>query len=171
MGKKLKTKRPSAAKGPRVELKLREQDYIRLEKNLRDTDFFSSMTAKDRSMILPYMRLFSYPKKSVIFREGSMGDHFYLIYDGKVDVYKHGNIFKGALVKLATLTRGEFFGEMALLFNQPRTADCVAQRGARVFQLSKEDFQRILRRSPAVLRKVRRVVEVRLKKLSQTLYY
>lgn len=162
MGKKLKR---TLSKGR--ELRLRVADYVGLEKNLRSMDFFAGLTIKDRAMIMPYMRLFSYPKGSVIFREGAWGDRFYLIYKGAVDVFKRGSGARQGRVRLATLRPGEFFGEMALLYRQGRSATCTARGASEIFHLTKDDFLRILRKSPSVLRKVRRTAEKRLKTLAQ----
>ncbi len=162
MGKKLKR---TLSKGR--ELRLRVADYVGLEKNLRRMDFFTGLTIKDRAMIMPYMRLFSYPKGSVIFREGTLGDRFYLIYKGAVDVFKRGSGSGRVQVRLATLESGEFFGEMALLYRQRRSATCTVRGAAEIFHLTKDDFLRILRKSPSVLRKVRRTAEKRLKTLAQ----
>ncbi len=60
-----------------------------------------------------------YPQGSILFREGELGDEMYVIYEGKVKVTKKiRNIEK----TLAIMSKGEFFGEMAILNRKPRSA-------------------------------------------------
>src|ERR1051326_1375443 len=68
-----------------------------------------------------------------VVREGESGDAFYLIGSGEVDVV-HG----GTLV--ATLGTGQYFGEIALLHDVPRTATCVARGDANLYELGRQVF-------------------------------
>ncbi len=61
----------------------------------------------------------SVAKGTVVIKEGDQGDNAYLIQSGQVQVYSGK---KGRRVKLATLGPGQIFGEMALLFDEERTA-------------------------------------------------
>lgn len=72
----------------------------------------------------------------MIIREGDPGDIFYMIESGSVDVFiqKHGN------TPVATLTSGQYFGEMALLSNDPRAASCVAKTDVKCHILMRNDF-------------------------------
>ncbi len=65
-----------------------------------------------------------FPAGHVLFRQGDPGDRFYLVLRGMVDIYK--TFRNGRRVLMTTLTRGDIFGEMALVGNQPRlaTAEC-----------------------------------------------
>src|SRR4029079_19024302 len=58
-----------------------------------------------------------------IFAQGELGTEMFIILEGEVEIVKHIN---GESHTLSRLEKGDFFGEMALLENVPRTADAVA---------------------------------------------
>lgn len=66
----------------------------------------------------------------VIFREGSPGDRMYIVVDGQVRISK--NIPGAGEEALAFLERGDYFGEMALIDHQARSADAFAHTGGAV---------------------------------------
>ncbi|MDH5491862.1 MAG: Crp/Fnr family transcriptional regulator [Myxococcales bacterium] len=59
------------------------------------------------------------PPHEILFRDGEMGERMYVIRSGRVRIYKEAG---GSEKTLAYLGPGEFFGEMAILNNKPRTA-------------------------------------------------
>ncbi len=79
----------------------------------------------------------------VIFREGDPADEMYLVVDGRVMISK---FIPGAGDEaLAFLDRGDYFGEMALIDRQPRSADAKADdRGAVVLAIPRDVLERIL---------------------------
>ncbi|HVS51215.1 MAG TPA: ATP-binding cassette domain-containing protein [Opitutaceae bacterium] len=74
---------------------------------------------------------------SVIIRQGDLGDKFYLVRNGSVEVSK---ITDGRTDTLITLKQGSFFGELALLRDEPRAATVTAAEPAELLTLSKEIF-------------------------------
>jgi MFS family permease len=68
-----------------------------------------------------------------VVREGESGDAFYVIGLGQVDVV-HGDKL------VATLGTGQYFGEIALLNDVPRTATCVARSDAELYELDRQVF-------------------------------
>jgi len=145
-----------------VSVPMGEKEYRWLEKGLRGLGFFSQLDMKALAGILPYISFVEYARGQAVCREGDEGDGFYLIYQGGVEVRKAG---WDKLV--AQLGSGEFFGEMALLFGQPRTATVRTLRNTRLFWLQARDFRKMLRRNPSVTRTIRRIAEERRKELAQ----
>lgn len=77
--------------------------------------------------------------------QGEQGIGFFLILDGSVEVRIGGKA-------TATLGPGQFFGEMALLDNQPRSADVVGRSAGRCLVVSAWEFWGALAKEPEVIR-------------------
>lgn len=84
-----------------------------------------------------------YGPNQVIFREGEMGNEMYVLLEGRVMISKY--IPGAGEEALAFLERGGYFGEMALIDNEPRSADAKAhENGAVVLVISREVLEGIL---------------------------
>jgi len=83
----------------------------------------------------------TFNSQEIIVRQGEKGDAFYMIEEGLVDVYIAA---KPTSAPVATLKKGDFFGEKALLSSDVRTATCVASHTVRCLMLGREDFVRML---------------------------
>jgi CRP/FNR family cyclic AMP-dependent transcriptional regulator len=82
-----------------------------------------------------------FPAGAVIFEEGDPGSRLYVIQAGRVRIVKRNGPRQ---VTLAQLGPGEFFGEMALLDRQPRSAAAVVDEPARVLELDEAAFERLV---------------------------
>ena len=74
---------------------------------------------------------------TVLTREGRPGREFFVLLEGTAEVKKGSR-------KLNTLGPGDFFGEIALVSREPRTATVVARTPARVYRLGREGFDRLV---------------------------
>ena len=89
----------------------------------------------------------SYRESEVIFSEGSPGKDMYIVYSGKVGLYTGGEL--GYKKLLATVEAGDFFGEMALVDDSPRSATAMAEEdGTQLLVLDKSKFTYLLRHQP-----------------------
>jgi putative ABC transport system ATP-binding protein len=80
-----------------------------------------------------------HPAGATVIRQGDEGDKFYLIRRGTVDVVLDEG--RPGRKVLAQLKEGDFFGEVALLTGEPRSASVVAREDLEVFVLGKDDFR------------------------------
>jgi CRP-like cAMP-binding protein len=81
----------------------------------------------------------------VIIREGDLGDRFYIILDGKVEVTLHGET-----VKVATLDKNDCFGELAILTQRRRTATVTAVSKVRLLSFTEGTLLELLQNAPSV---------------------
>ena len=95
----------------------------------------------------------------VLCKEGQVGHEFFVIVDGNVRVTRKGR-------RVATLTRGDFLGEIALVTEMPRTATVTADTPVRLFVLTRREFHALLDKNPKVERKVLRALARRLAETS-----
>jgi CRP/FNR family cyclic AMP-dependent transcriptional regulator len=92
----------------------------------------------------------------VLTREGESGREFFVIIDGEVSVTKDGK-------EIRTLGPGEFFGEIALIEDTPRTATVTASAPLRFFVLTRQSFRSLLARQPELDQKVSAALQERMR--------
>ena len=89
-------------------------------------------------------------------REGAAGSEFFVIVDGEASVTKDGS-------DVRSLGPGDFFGEIALLEDSPRTATVTAKTPLRFFVLTRQNFRTLLSSQPELEEKVTGALEERLR--------
>jgi CRP/FNR family transcriptional regulator, cyclic AMP receptor protein len=96
------------------------------------------------------------PEGATVVKEGASGSVFYVILDGRVKVVRKGRA-------VARLQAGDFFGEMSVLDNQPRTASVVTETPARLLTLSAKEFRAAVDADPALAKRILREMAGRLR--------
>jgi CRP-like cAMP-binding protein len=109
---------------------------------LRSVPIFSELTEADFSSLAKVANRRRYPKDAVVFFENEQGDFFFMILEGRIKVTILGD--DGREVILTLLGSGDFFGEMALLDNEPRSATAIAVEDTELLSLHRNDFQSVL---------------------------
>ncbi len=87
-------------------------------------------------------------KDDILFREGDLGEVLYILAEGMVKLYKID--LEGHEKTLAVLKPPEFFGEMALLGEQGRSAAAISIRETLVYMLFKDDFNKLISEYPSI---------------------
>ena len=136
------------------------QELDWLQNGLKTTGFFSKLTPEQIKAVTFYFLLVEYPAGFVVCQEATPGDALYLIYRGEVDILK-----KGLDLPVATLTEPAFFGEMSLLFGQPRSATVKTTKPTLLFALSSSDFKMMIEKHPNMAEYIRAVAEERRQEL------
>jgi CRP-like cAMP-binding protein len=83
-----------------------------------------------------------FPKGHVLFREGESGREMYVVQSGKVNITKR---VRDTEKILATLGAGEFFGEMSILNNKPRSAGAVMAEPGKLLVIDPRTFEAMIR--------------------------
>ncbi|MEM6794015.1 MAG: cyclic nucleotide-binding domain-containing protein [Acidobacteriota bacterium] len=102
----------------------------------------------------------SFAEGEAIFREGDLGTEMFIIQSGTVEIVKH---FKGEDQRLAALSQGDFFGEMSILEDLPRTASAQATSEVRLLSINGSTFDQMLRKNPEIAVRMMRKLSRRLR--------
>jgi CRP-like cAMP-binding protein len=87
------------------------------------------------------------PAGTVVFKEGEEGDQMFIIQDGRVKVSR---AIGGKEQMLAVLGKGDFFGEMALVTRERRTATVAALEAVRLLAFNQEGFLNMINKNPKI---------------------
>lgn len=115
---------------------------------LARSPLFSQLASAELEKIAALLRRRRYRAGEPVFREGDPGTALYVVDTGEIRILLGGA--DGKEVVLSLLGSGEFFGELALLDGEPRSADAVATVATELLVLPRDDFLRLLREVPAV---------------------
>ncbi len=104
----------------------------------------------------------TYSDGELIIRQGEIGECMYVIQSGKVEVFKvQGN----SEMHLGTIGEGDFFGEMALLDRDVRSASVRAAGEARVLKVDKRTFMRQVHADPTIALRIVQKMSQRIREL------
>jgi CRP/FNR family cyclic AMP-dependent transcriptional regulator len=115
---------------------------------LATVPLFSGLDRNELERFAEVTREKSYPKGSVILFEDDPGDSLFVVRDGRVKVVLIGE--DGREVILGVLGVGEYFGELSLIDDRPRSAHVIAMEDSNLLVLRREDFRKRVESSPSV---------------------
>lgn len=110
---------------------------------LKTVPLFSSLTDEQLRLLSPFVQLRSYPRSTFILRAGEETDALYVILSGRVKVLIPDE--EGHEVILTMMGPHEFFGEMGLLDDQPRSASVETLEQCDMLRFSKAGFMNCLK--------------------------
>lgn len=122
---------------------------------LKDFPVFANLTPRTLSEVADGMQVVQFNAGDVIIRQGDVGDLFYVIRDGQVEVSVAQD---GERRVVTSLGPKAYFGEVALLENQPRNATVTAVSKVTCYTLSKEKFQEVIAKSATFEEELRRAL-------------
>ena len=114
---------------------------------LRKVPFFNDIPAEEFEKMAALMRARTVAKYEDIIRQGQVGDSLFLIARGVVRVSRRE---RGESRDIATLMARDFFGEMALLHQEPRTATVRAVTPCSLYELKREDIGASMKACPSI---------------------
>lgn len=119
---------------------MRNKEYVEFLRNveIKGAKLGTLMNDDELGKMTATLERENYDVGDAIVRQGNTGDHFYIIANGDVGVFKSKD--GGPDEKVVTLTTGGYFGEKALLSEDTRQASCIAESKVTCLTLSREDF-------------------------------
>ncbi len=121
---------------------------------LKRVPLFATCSKKQLTGIASIADEFDQRAGATLAKQGDRGREFMVLIDGTADVVRGGK-------KLASLGAGAFFGEMALLTDQPRMAAVVTTSPVRALVITDRAFARLMREDPGMQKKILSVVAAR----------
>jgi CRP-like cAMP-binding protein len=106
------------------------------------------------------------PAGSFLFREGDLGTDMFIIQEGKIEIL---NRMSDEDRVLATLEKGDFFGEMSVLEDMPRAASARALTDAKLLQINGSTFDQMLQGNPEIAVRMMRKLSRRLRETDELL--
>ena len=122
---------------------------------LKRAPLFEGLSRKQLVELAKVAEDVDYGADKVLCRQGDRGQEFFVIMEGEAEVRRNGK-------RVATVKAGDFFGEIALIEQVPRTATVTAKTPIRFFVITSQAFFRLLDEQPAIERKVLRSLARRL---------
>ncbi len=120
-----------------------------LADTIRNIPLFSALSREDVAKVLGKLEEKSYPSGATVFSQGDKGDAFYFIQSGAVQVVLESA--GGRSESIAVLGPQDWFGEMALLSGETRSATIVTVKDTTVWRLSREAWDDLIEKHPTWL--------------------
>lgn len=124
-----------------------QQDLHTITNILKQIPLLKELNEQDHQEIIKHIKMEYYPKGHLIFKEGDEATTMYIIKSGIVRIF-HAGETASFDKEVAMLADNDFFGEMALISEQPRNANAQVVEDAQVFTLKKEDLIKLISENP-----------------------
>ena len=121
-----------------------------LGETIRNVLIFSALSREDVAKVLGKLEEISFPAGATIVSQGDQGDAFYLIQSGAVQVVVASGAGNSEVVAL--LGPGDWFGEMALLSGEARSATIQSVKETKLWRLRREEWDELIEKHPTWLR-------------------
>ena len=102
----------------------RKEEEVSIETILKNSPVFDGLKTSEISFVSKMVYLRKYSRDEIIFYEGQPGVGLYIIKNGRVRIRRYSD---GIENTLSVLTAGDFFGELSLFDESPRSADAISE--------------------------------------------
>lgn len=114
-----------------------QKKRLRYDSFLAKVPLLGNMDAYERSQLADALKVETFSDGAVIFKQGDVGNKFYILEDGEAVATKGGQ-------EVMQYSSGDYFGELALIRNQPRAATITAKKEAKLLSVDSRSFKRLL---------------------------
>lgn len=113
---------------------------------LHHVHMFSDLASSETEILTKHCTTRNYPANSILINEGDDTSSLYVIVEGEVKVFVNDEHGKEAILNI--MGEGEYFGELALVDDAPRSASVMTTKPTKVMIITKADFKRCLNDNP-----------------------
>lgn len=113
---------------------------------LHRVHIFSELANSEQEILTAHCSTRSYPANTILINEGDDSSSLYVILEGEVKVFVNDEQGKEAILNI--MGEGEYFGELSLIDDEPRSASVMTTRPTKVMIITKGDFKRCLKEYP-----------------------
>lgn len=139
------------------------------EQSLQSIPLFKALKKRDLELLMKIIHNRSYVAGEYIFYQGDPGIGLYIIRDGEISIQRESET--DAKVNLATFNKGDFFGELALVDGEKRSASAISKTDSRLSVIFKPDLDEFIERYPKkgikILNGISSIIAIRLRKLNE----
>jgi CRP-like cAMP-binding protein len=140
-----------------------------LATSLKAIPLFKELSKRDLTNLIGIIHDRNYLAGEYIFYQGDPGIGLYIIRDGEVSIHRANEA--GREIVLATFNKGDFFGELALVDGEKRSASAVANIDTRLSVIFKPDLDEFIEKYPKkgikILQGIAQIAAVRLRTLNE----
>jgi uncharacterized membrane protein len=133
----------------------------------RSIPMFEGLAEEDLQLLAASVTPKPYAAGQMIFNQGDRGGEMYIVAEGHVNIHLPGE--GSRRVSLKDISRGEYFGELALFDDKPRSASALATTNAVLLELSRETLSKYLERRPRAAMAILRTMAERLRETNAML--
>ncbi|MGD8305791.1 MAG: cyclic nucleotide-binding domain-containing protein [Ignavibacteria bacterium] len=143
-----------------------------LQKSLQSIPLFESLGKRDLTMLLSIIHRRSYLAGEYIFYQGDPGIGLYVIREGEVKIIRSSD--NSDEIDLATFSKGDFFGELALVDGERRSASALAKTDVKAAVIFKPDLDEFIEKYPRkgikILNGIAHIIATRLRSLNEDFF-
>ena len=140
-----------------------------LKKSLHSIPLFKELTKRDLSALMNILHNRTFVAGEYIFYKGDPGIGLYLIREGEVEMQRENS--SGEIKILAVFNKGDFFGELALVDGEKRSASAIAKSSCKVSVIFKPDLDEFIEKYPRkgikILTGISSIIALRLRTLNE----
>ncbi|MEK6543144.1 MAG: cyclic nucleotide-binding domain-containing protein [Elusimicrobiota bacterium] len=132
---------------------------------LKQLNLFSHLNMDELNWLLDSFNVWSFKKGAAIINKGDRGDFFGVVYSGSLEVWVPkvaipviGGFWRN---RIAVLGKGEYFGEMALIRDEPRSANISALEATTFFALYKKAMDFLVKKNATAEMRLKELIEER----------
>ncbi|MFW6238616.1 MAG: Crp/Fnr family transcriptional regulator [Halanaerobiales bacterium] len=132
---------------------------------IEELPLFSDLERGEIEALKEYITVREYDPGKILFLEGEESDCFYVILEGEVRIVRETRSGKEKILKI--LRTGEFFGEMGILENKPRSATARISKETCLIVINRESFLNFIKQHPEVVINIIIVLSQRLRRANR----